>query len=383
MATVLQKEAGGEIIGGLARVFSGPFIGKNRSYALQGRIIKGISNTINDPLERGLHRIGAKKALSKIIEIGSTPISKKRLIIKTPKFMKKVPLIGKKENLFESAPYMPLKEQRRAAANWAADDAVHNMAQHPELIPMQSPVIPGYGLSPPGLTGMYMGAKNLGQRLLGVHDLGGKPKVPWLKKWLFNNKKPLPQVQAPSRPLPQFEPGLAMAKAASLNGFCDELVKLARVEPYQQKTQWTCSAACLKAVLAHYGIKIPELVAIDLVRAKKNKGAETDQITRAAHKLGLDAFEYSFRSLEQAKLLLDDDIPIICDIQSFKHRGSGHYVVLTKIDENSVEIMDPNTKGNWRKLSLEEFDSRWWDRAMKPPHKKMLRWGTIILPPIK
>ncbi|MDD1709983.1 MAG: cysteine peptidase family C39 domain-containing protein, partial [Methanoregulaceae archaeon] len=157
--------------------------------------------------------------------------------------------------------------------------------------------------------------------------------------------------------------------------------KVAQVDPYQQKTQWTCSAACFKAVLQHYGIKIPELAAIDFIGAQPNRGADTDDIVKAAWKLSLDAFEYSFASLDQAKVLLDQDIPIIADIQSFKHPGKGHYVVITKIDDGGVHLMDPNVEGNQRLISLQEMDERWWDSKMKPPHEHMPKWGVIILPP--
>jgi predicted double-glycine peptidase len=159
------------------------------------------------------------------------------------------------------------------------------------------------------------------------------------------------------------------------------MLKKAQVGPYQQKTQWSCSAACLKAVLAHYGVQIPEIHAIQAVGAKPKRGAECNQIAEAARKLGFDSFEYSFDSIDQAKILLDQDIPIICDIQSFNFPGKGHYVVLVAADENTVQLMDPNTPGNIRTISRQEMEDRWWDRAMVPPHDVMMKWGIVILPP--
>lgn len=157
--------------------------------------------------------------------------------------------------------------------------------------------------------------------------------------------------------------------------------KMAQVMPYQQATQWTCSAACLKAVLGHYGHEVPEELAVQAVGARPNRGAECNEIMWAAHKFGFDAFEFSFESLEQAKWLLDQDIPIIADIQSFNHPGKGHYVVITGIDDQGVHLMDPNTPGNQRTISHEEMEERWWDRAMAPPHELMPKWGIVILPP--
>lgn len=162
----------------------------------------------------------------------------------------------------------------------------------------------------------------------------------------------------------------------------EEKIKEAQVDPYQQKTQWTCSAACLRAVLQHYGEDWPESILVPLIGAKEKRGAECDEIAEAARMAGFMAFEYSFESVEHAKVLLDQDIPIICDIQSFNHPGKGHYVVLTHIDDEGVHLMDPNAPdlGNQRKLSLEEMEGRWWDHGMRPPHELMERWGIIIVP---
>lgn len=156
-------------------------------------------------------------------------------------------------------------------------------------------------------------------------------------------------------------------------------VKTAQVNPYQQKTQWTCSAACLKAVLEHWGVRLPELVVIEAIGTKKGRGAECDEIAAGARKLGFLAFEYSFDSIEQAKVLLDQDIPIICDIRSFT-RNAGHYVVMHAVLDK-VELMDPNTPGNRRVISKEEMDERWWDYAIAPPHDLMIRHGIIVIPP--
>lgn len=225
-------------------------------------------------------------------------------------------------------PVIPERVGRAAYGQWRADDIVHTMANNPEII--------GVGAIPlPGTTEAILGGKHLLRKALGV-------------------------------------------KTAA---FADELEKIAQVQPYQQKTQWSCSASCLKAVAAHHGVRVPELSAIELVGAQPGRGAECDQIAAAARKLGFLAFEYSFASLEQAKFLLDQDIPIICDIQSFNHPGKGHYVVMVAIDDKRVELMDPNTPGNWRVVSHAEMNARWWDRAMAPPHDMMWKYGIVVVPP--
>lgn len=309
-----QKIAGGDIIGGLAGLVSRPFIGQAGGQAVRNKVVGGITNYVNKPIENALRRSGIHKAISKIYEHGTRPIPG------TPRLVQ---------------PVMHDPDQRRAYGQWRADDIVSSISNNPEILG-------AYALPPiPGVTSTYLAGKHLLGRALG----GGVAKL-----------------------------------ASFTESFSDELEKLAKVSPYQQKTQWTCSAACLKAVLEHWGARFPELVLIDSIGARKGRGAECDQIADAARKLGFLSFEYSFDSLDQAKILLDQNIPIICDIQSFNNPGKGHYVVMISID-NEVELMDPNTPGNHRTISREEMDERWWDRAMAPPHKLMPKWGIVIIPP--
>lgn len=164
------------------------------------------------------------------------------------------------------------------------------------------------------------------------------------------------------------------------------LEKLAQVDAYQQKTQWSCSAGSLVAVAKHHGIDITEEQAIKAIGAREGRGAETTDIVEGARKLGLEAWEGSFPSLDDAKEVLKAGNPIIADVQSFNYKGKGHYVVITGYKPGKGFIlMDPNTKGktaipNWRILSDKEMEKKWWDRAMAPPHKLMLRWGVVVIP---
>lgn len=307
-----EKRAGGDIIGRLAGLASRPFVGAARSQAVQDKVIGGVTNYVNRPIESALRGTGVHKAISKAYEHGTRPIPG------TPQFVQ---------------PVMHDPAQRRAYGQWRADDIVHTFANNPE-------VVGALAIPAPGVAETYLAGKHLLGRALG----GGVKKL-----------------------------------AAFTWSFSDEIEKLAQVSPYQQKTQWTCSAACLKAVLEHWGTRLPELVVIEAIGTKKGRGAECDEIAAAARKLGFSAFEYSFDSIDQAKVLLDQDIPIICDVQSFNSPGKGHYVVMTSVDD-MVELMDPNTPGNQRTISREEMDERWWDHAMAPPHDLMPKHGIIIVP---
>jgi len=168
-----------------------------------------------------------------------------------------------------------------------------------------------------------------------------------------------------------------------------EFTKTAQVDAYQQKTEWSCSAGTLKSVLQHYGIEISEEEIVKAIGAREGRGAETTDIVEGARKLGFDASEGSFSSLEEAKKTLKQGVPIIADIQSFNYPGKGHYIVITGFKPGKgFIVMDPNTKGktaipNWRVLSEEKLEKIWWDRAMAPPHKLMKRWGVLVKPKSK
>jgi predicted double-glycine peptidase len=160
-----------------------------------------------------------------------------------------------------------------------------------------------------------------------------------------------------------------------------EFLKLAEVKAYQQKTQYSCSAACLKAVLEHWGAdRYAEHEVMHAIGVHDKKGAEVDAITKAAQQFGFEAYDKSFKSLEEAKAVTDQDIPIIADFQSFNNPGKGHYVVITKIDDNTVHLMDPNTDGNQRVITRAECEQRWWDRRMAAPHDLMPKWGVVVSP---
>jgi ABC-type bacteriocin/lantibiotic exporter with double-glycine peptidase domain len=157
------------------------------------------------------------------------------------------------------------------------------------------------------------------------------------------------------------------------------MLKLARVKPYQQETQQSCSAACLHSVLLHHGMEVPE----DLLRkaiAVGRHGAELYQIVGAARALGMKARQVEFKQLGDAIELVQKDIPLICDVQSWTKPGSGHYVVLASVGSGRAEVMDPNVKGNWRSMPVKEFDDRWWDGDNVFRHKILKRAAVVIEP---
>lgn len=326
----LEKNAAGELTARLARWLSTPIKGTPKLIqkvrtgpeldALERGVRGSASKYVESPIKAGLRGIGADRAVEGIAHAAAPLVRPKLGPISRRQWADQV---------------------GRSVVDLAASKP-HSALGHAPIIP-----IPGTGFAVDALDSL---------------------------KTKFLNA-------TPGLKVPNTRPITPPRKGGVVSGEILSPTKLASVHPYQQKTQWTCSAACLKAVAAHHGVRIPELAAIELVGARPGRGAETDQIAAAARKIGFLAFEYSFDSIDQAKFLLDQEIPIICDIQSFNNPGKGHYVVMVSADDKRVELMDPNTPGNWRVISRAEMDARWWDRRMAPPHEVMWKWGIVVVPP--
>lgn len=134
---------------------------------------------------------------------------------------------------------------------------------------------------------------------------------------------------------------------------------LGQVEPYQQIEQYSCGAATLKAVLAHWGEHHDERMLIDLIDVDPKRGSTVEQVAGAARQLGFESRPYQFRDLDELRALTDRDIPVIIAVRSFNRPNQGHFVVAVDVGDNHVEIMDPNTPGNWRIVGRDELDRRW------------------------
>ena len=146
---------------------------------------------------------------------------------------------------------------------------------------------------------------------------------------------------------------------------------LGDVEPYQQRRPYTCGAAALKAVSKHWGRDFDELALADLIGVDPTRGSTTDQVATAARRLGYTAWPHEFASTDELRRYTARDVPVIIAVRSFTRPNQGHFVVATEIDEDTVEIMDPNVPGNRRTLSRVELDRRWQFRD---------RAGVIVMP---
>lgn len=132
------------------------------------------------------------------------------------------------------------------------------------------------------------------------------------------------------------------------------------VPPTPQETPYTCGAAALRGVLAHYGQRISEDDASIIVGTDPIYGTNAARLVVGAQALGFTALARSLRGVAALAPFLARGVPVLCVVDSFTHPGEQkHWIVVTALGRYGVKIMDPNVDGNRRVLTAAEFDRRW------------------------
>lgn len=120
----------------------------------------------------------------------------------------------------------------------------------------------------------------------------------------------------------------------------------------KQRDIMDCGAACLMSVSAHYKLHIP----VSKIRQFANtdrKGTNVLGMIEAAEKLGFIAKGVK----GNYDALLKIPKPAIAHLH-IKKKNLLHYVVILKVTEKQIEIMDPGT-GEIKKQTKEEFLENW------------------------
>jgi len=112
-----------------------------------------------------------------------------------------------------------------------------------------------------------------------------------------------------------------------------------------------CGVACLASISAYYGLKL-SLAKLRLFSNTDKNGTTIKGITEAAIKFGFDAQAFSGRVASLYRI----PKPTILHLQ--KRDGLLHFVVLYKINNGFLHIMDP-LDGNMHRLKMEELLEEW------------------------
>lgn len=125
---------------------------------------------------------------------------------------------------------------------------------------------------------------------------------------------------------------------------------MAKIE-IKQHDMSDCGAACLVSVANHYDLELP-ISRIRQLSGTDQKGTNILGLTRAAEKIGFDA-----KGVRGDKECLSKiPLPAIAhiNVQNRFH----HFVVLYKVSDNQVRIMDPGP-GKCKQINLQEFLLQW------------------------
>lgn len=152
----------------------------------------------------------------------------------------------------------------------------------------------------------------------------------------------------------------------------------------KQRDITDCGAACLASVAAHYRLLMP-VARIRQMAATDQKGTNVLGLVEAAQKLGFQAkgVKASFESLSKLPL------PAIAHVQIHGGRLQ-HYVVLYRVTDQEVVLMDPADGQIYRKTP-DEFKNVWTgmlvllipDETFKIGNEKtsvMQRFGQLMQP---
>jgi ATP-binding cassette subfamily B protein len=119
----------------------------------------------------------------------------------------------------------------------------------------------------------------------------------------------------------------------------------------RQRDLTDCGAACVASVCAYYGLFVP-VPRIRQLAGTDKRGTSILGIVQAAAKLGLEAkaVKATFESLPE--------IPRPAIVHVIIKDRLSHYMVLTGITKNTIEVMDP-AAGTINKITLKEFKRIW------------------------
>ncbi len=124
-----------------------------------------------------------------------------------------------------------------------------------------------------------------------------------------------------------------------------------------------CGSACLLSIIRYYGGNVSLDRLLELTNTTK-EGTNFYDIQKAAKEIGLLSKGYKIDSLNK---IIDIEIPFISQIVIDNYY---HFVVVYKIKNNKITIMDP-AKG-MRKINFEEFEKIWTGYILiLEPYKKL------------
>lgn len=132
---------------------------------------------------------------------------------------------------------------------------------------------------------------------------------------------------------------------------------------FKQESWYTCGPACLRMVLAFFGITKTEAEIIKECDTTE-LGTTTVKISTAAYKLGLKSSPLKNANIDDIKIELRKGRPVIVLIDSSYLYGGisgfGHFIVLVGFSDEEIIYHDPDVKeGKYVRSKNVTFQKAW------------------------
>lgn len=119
--------------------------------------------------------------------------------------------------------------------------------------------------------------------------------------------------------------------------------------------------ACLKILLSHYGKDLSETELAAASGTTADSGTTHDGLIAAIRSIGAMATAKAPATLDDLRIHVENDIPVIVDWQL---NGARHYSVVYEVGKAKVYLMDPEAAAGIRILPIEDFEKNWGERWM-------------------
>ena len=142
---------------------------------------------------------------------------------------------------------------------------------------------------------------------------------------------------------------------------------------FEQETDYSCGAACLRMVLGAFGIRKSEAVLMNVLEKKGEPGTPNRSLPEVAEKFKLNYVVRRNASIADVKWCLGHGFGVIVSYFDAIEQV-GHFGVVKKIDSKKIHLLDP-WHGPLCCYSLKEFLPNW-----RSGFDKDKRWFVAIKP---
>ena len=154
-------------------------------------------------------------------------------------------------------------------------------------------------------------------------------------------------------------------------------IRILNLPSIRQSTGYTCGVASLQVVLAYYDVLYREDILAGYACSSPDAGTHPANIVRAVQIVNGDKNKHfsaeiiQNAAVDDIKKFLDDETPVIIDIQAWQDEDNkvawkddwidGHYVVATGYDDDNIYFEDPSILGSIGYIPQIELSDRWHD----------------------